>query len=267
MGWGTVRLIFGDAILPLCLSLVAVASVATPIRARAESLPLEFKILLDTQNNSADKVAKQLSFSRAAAEQSNVYFYDTKDLKLFKADLYIRSREVRGANGEIMVKARPVDKDDVDPSWFRVNGFICELDGTQLKTIPSCTIRQNRSSRELDSVVNEQSPLSRVLTNDQQDFANDFGGFKSVESRVRPLGPITAWRWRLPSASGWKVDVEYWSLPNGDTYIELSIKGMQTDQEQLSDALAKFVKARGLDTAPLTLNKTSKVLKALSSSL
>lgn len=231
--------------------------------ARAEFLPLEFKVLVDTSTQTQVTLSK-LKFSRVLAEHSYVYYYDTRDLKLFSAGLVIRSRSFPGAGGEVMVKAKPLEESDLDASWFDVPGLSCEIDAVPLKAQSSCSIRLPMPASSIDKVVTGHKPLDHILKPDQEFFANDFGGYDRVSARVRPLGPIESWRWRVPNSAGWRVMAEYWTLPSGASYIELSIKGLSMDHDKLEAALAKIISDTSVDRAPLTLNKTAATLKALS---
>lgn len=249
------------------LALAVAISFATPLAsfvpsaARAENLPLEFKILIDTSKS--NQILNKLKFNDLLAEHSYLHFFDTRDTRLFQAGLVIRARSFPGAGGELMVRARPLDPEDVDANWFDVEGFSCEMDATPLKSQSACSVRLPTTVGAIDAVVDGNKPLEHIMKSDQEFFANDFGGYDGVSRRVRPLGPIEAWRWRVPNAAGWRVNAEYWFLPNGTEYVELSVRGLSSDQAKLEAALSTVMKERGVEHAPLTVNKTAAVLKAL----
>ena len=242
------------------LALVVATSFVTPA-ARAENLPIDFKILVDLSKSNT--ILQDLGFSRLGAEKSNIYFFDTKDLKLFGAGLFIRARDNAGAGGEVMVKARPLEVGDLDESWYDVAGLGCEIDATPLKAIPSCSVRIPTNPGAIAVVVGGRQDLDYIMTPDQEFFANDFGGYDSVRARVKVWGPIAVWRWRVPNPSGWRVFAEYWLLPSGAEFVELSIQGMSTDSLRLEAALRTIMRDRKLDPAAISVNKTASALKAL----
>jgi hypothetical protein len=247
-------------ILALAFATSFVSSIA-PSPAFALTSSLEFKTLVDP-TTSPQEILK-LHFNRALAEHSYLYFFDTRDLKLFQAGLVIRARNFPGAGGELMVRARPLEPDDLDASWFEVYGMSCEMDATPLKSQSACSVRLPTATGAIDAVVTGAKPHQYIMKPDQEYFANDFGGYDGVARRVRTLGPVESWRWRVPNPAGWKVFAEYWLLPDGSEYIELSIRGLSSDQVKLEAALKKVIADTGVEQAPLTLNKTAAVLKTL----
>ncbi|MES2964214.1 MAG: hypothetical protein V4760_10015 [Bdellovibrionota bacterium] len=246
-------------------SIFVFSSVVTASFARAENLPLEFKIVLD-RTVPVQTTIQKLKYNRVLADHSYIYFFDTRDLRLYSAGLYIRARNVAGAGGELMVKARPLEPGDLDASWFDVFGLACDIDATPLKAVPACSVRLPTAVGAIDSVIAGSQPLTHILKPDQEFFANDFGGFDSVSKRVRAWGPVESWRWRVPNEAGLRVMADYWELPNGDAYVELSIRGLSTDHANLEAAVRAVMKEKSVENASLKLNKTSAVLKSLTGS-
>ncbi len=73
-------------------------------------------------------------------EQRFIYFFDTPDLKLFKAGVIGRARRVVGGVHDSTIKFRPVDPAEVPSLWRKYSGFKLEADANDKGVVKSASL-------------------------------------------------------------------------------------------------------------------------------
>jgi hypothetical protein len=198
-----------------------------------------------------------------AAQRRTVYFYDTKDLRLFDQHLVLRARVTEGDDPDSTVKLRPIKLSDHDANWRTIAGIRIELDVVGSDQIPSAKLDGTPDQGEIEAVAASERPIRSLFSGTQEDLIGDASpkGFSMKELKV--LGPIEARVWSLKKPHGFphKLGIEEWTLPDHTRFLELSFKvaadeapAAQADFHALLDGLHLDLKAD--QTA-----KTSRVLE------
>lgn len=230
---------------------------------RASAANLEYRT---TVNTSADLSAalRALDFQIATVEFSTLAFYDTPDLRLLNAGLVMFGEHREVKSDRVVVRAYSVRSNEVDTDLFKMRGFSCQVDAIRTKIEPSCQLVVQISKRALGDVATGRRDITSILSVDQELFANDFGGYERVSSRVTVLGPVGAWRWSVVNSAGRRFDCELWSVGSTSAVLEVSVHGALGATAQLSALMTSFLAERGLREGSLE-SRVAVILHALTS--
>ena len=156
----------------------------------------------------------------AVPEQGRrVYFFDTNGLNLDAARVVVRGRVTDGEN-ESTVKLRPLRASDEGAAWRTLPKVKFEADMVGAERSDSAKIDDDRPTGSVES-----GDVSALLAGKQEDFLKAVAPGVDLKD-LRPLGPVEARKWELPETPEFRfdLDVEEWKLPDGQLFLELSIK-------------------------------------------
>ncbi len=206
------------------------------------------------------KARSLLKLTEGKAERREVTFYDTKALALSGAGLVLRSRKVIDGPDDSTVKLRPLEASTVASSWFKVAGFKCEEDWTPSKAVASCSLTVGQDQGEIDDVRNGKRAVDKLFSGDQEAFAST--AKVAVQwSGLAVLGPTAAMVWKV-KVKGFEASwtVEQWTLPDGQTLLEVSTRVAKGSAPKTATALTAWLSKRGLDATAAQETKTQAAL-------
>ena len=224
-----------------------------------QKVELKLTVLAEEEPRVQDLLEKE----GAQPQRRRVYFYDTRDLALYKRDVVLRARVTQGDDDDSTVKLRPVDLADDDASWRQIDGIRIELDVVGDKQVTSAKLDGQPDHGEIEGVEAKDRKVGSLFSQKQERLIADYAPKGVSLDQLEMLGPVDARKWDLDQPGGfpYALSVEEWSLPDATRFIELSFK---VPAEEANDAQAAFrafltdldVKPAG-DQAP----KTPRVLE------
>jgi len=226
-------------------------------KAGAAETVVELKVSLAPETIDAALAAFKLK--KSAAERRWVTFYDTATLELYARGLLLRSRKVKDDEDDSTVKVRPLDASLVKSSWFKLKDFKCEVDRTDASSVSSCSLTAECEGGEIDEVAAGERAVKKLFSDEQESFAEAYGGGEPDWSELRALGPTDAWVWKLASASGLKLTVELWELDEL-RLLEVSTKEKESKADAVQKKLLADLRDLGLEPAEAGETKTKAVL-------
>jgi hypothetical protein len=154
-----------------------------------------------------------------------IYFFDTPDLDLFKTGIVIRARRRPGSQHDTTVKFRPVDPATVPENWKKYSGFKIEADTSEKGIVKSASLTMPVEKGRIKQVAKGNEPPGSLFTEEQKMFLLSMAEKKLDYSKVVPLGPIRASRWKIESEGlPWPMSVELWTRGDRAMILEVSIK-------------------------------------------
>jgi hypothetical protein len=224
---------------------------------------VEIKVTLDPSRVAALLAA--LGAEDALGAKRDVWFYDTRGLRLFETGVILRAR-VKGDKADATAKVRPFERTRVDASWWELRGFKCEEDRIGERRVPSCSITGDRSGAQVLSVASGEQPIAGLFSSDQARFVSDAGAGSLSWTDVAALGPIHTIVWKVRTRLFEEPLVaEAWRLNDGEDVLELSLKTVAADADQRTRALEAYLQGLGFEAQPLQEAKTRRALERFAS--
>jgi len=209
-----------------------------------------------------DATRDDLGLTLAIAEEREVWFYDSAALELFEAGAILRARKVVNDDDDATVKLRPLEASDVDPSWFDVKGFKCELDWTPGKQVSSCSIKVDAGFGDIKNVADGDLPIADLFTEEQVSFLAAHGPAVDWDY-LTTFGPIEAFVWEIESdALPEELSAELWRV-GGEQFLEMSMKIEVSEIDDTFDVLSTWLADHAVPLSDTQETKTRRALEIL----
>jgi hypothetical protein len=221
---------------------------------------VELKLTVpDTGHRSA---VTALEMDPLDASLRQVFFFDTKDLKLNSHGVIARARRVQGGDGDSVVKLRPVVPSEVSSDLRNLPGFGVEVDAMPGGFVCSGRLKESVRADKVKEVVTGKRPVRSLFTKQQRAFfaqhAPDGLGFDDLSI----LGPITVLKLKFaPSGYGRRLVAELWNYPDGSRILELSTKCAPSESFDVAAKTKVFLDGRGINLSGEQQTKTKTALE------
>jgi hypothetical protein len=255
----------------LMVALVQSQVAAAEERAKAENVEIKFVV----QAAQVEKALKALGLDAAKAEKKSAYFFDTKDLALFKqadTSVILRARTTAGEKeGETTVKLRSKGRLEIEEEWMQERRKGERLDRKfekdQVVTKPaveSYSLDDEEDAKAIQDAAASGQSVKKIFSANQEDL---------VEAKTRPrlnwgkleaLGPVKVMKWEF-EAEGLDLIAERWDFGDHAPTLEVSIKVDVSDAEEATRKLVAFLHQKGLRQDQNPETKTKEVLEYFSS--
>jgi hypothetical protein len=170
-------------------------------------------------------VIKGLALQPDEAGPTEVWYFDTAGLELNRRGLVFRLR--RGdRKPELTLKVASQDCTQIKPAWLPKGEGKCEYDNHGALFSGTVSLVHTLDENAARALMAGRLPLEKALGPAQIAYLRDVVSSWPPLSGIRPLGPMQIQSYRTRHAS---FDVAVWTLPAGETYIELSEKAAFKD--------------------------------------
>jgi hypothetical protein len=220
---------------------------------------VELKLTLPETARS--KTTAALGIDPLDAQMRQVFFFDTRDLKLNEAGVVVRARRRQGEEGDTVVKLRPVVPAELAEELRRSESFNVEVDAMPGGYVCSASFKGVADNTAIREVGFGRSPISKLFSKEQRSFYKDHapGGIGLDDLDV--LGPIPTLRVKTkPEGFGRKLVGELWLYPDGSQIVELSTKSLPNEAFQVAAETRAFLSSIDVD---LTAEQQTKTKTAL----
>jgi len=208
------------------------------------------EIKLTVASEQIDHALDALELAEQDAEQRDVFFYDTLELDLYASGVILRGRNIHGDDDESTVKIRPLLAGDVAKSWFKRDGFKCELDRTASDTVSACSLTVVQGEDEIEDVAAGDRSIEKLFSSEQESLLEIYADLDPDWGDLEVLGPVDASVWKLESPElDRELVVERWTLPDGSALLELSVRADADEADAIADELDALVESLGVDAA------------------
>jgi hypothetical protein len=227
----------------------------------SDEVRAEVKLTIDP--SSIRRARSRLALYNADSEERGISFYDSWALAGLDAGLILRAREIRGDDDDSTVKLRPLAAEDVDASWFDVEGFKCEIDHLVAGETPTCSLTVVQDEDEIDDVADGVRGIDKLFSAEQEQLLAEYGPGLGWDDLVA-LGPIEARVWTVATdALPAKLTAELWYMPDGTQVLEVSMKVPVDEADDGEAELSDWLAGRGLALATEQETKTRRALESL----
>ena len=221
-----------------------------------------------------EKATAALGLDKAGAEKRTIYFFDTKDLSLFKqtgTSVILRARTTQGENkGETAVKLRAKEGAlTIEDEWMQRErkgkklDFKIEKDQVVARPIiESYTLNDKEDAKAIREAVEGSPSFQKIFSGNQEDLAKAKAKFDWRD--LEALGPVKVAKWELTTPN-FNLVAERWDFGNHPPTLEVSMKVEESVAKEMAGKLVKFMRDKGLaqDSHPET--KTKEVLEYFTS--
>lgn len=223
-----------------------------------ESNSIELKIMVPQEHRGA---IPALGFDPVQAEPRETYFFDTPDLSLSKAGLFVRARRSPGGRGDTAIKLRPIDPATIGAELRRDQAFKIEVDANPGGYVCSGSAKGRCTSQEILDVSKGAIRLSSIFSRAQKEFFKAHAPSQIALKDLVPLGPTFLLRLKQrPQAFDRPVVVELWLYPDGSRIFEISTKGLPNEAFQLAAQFRALISNCGIPIRKADVMKTSTAL-------
>jgi hypothetical protein len=234
---------------------------------------VEIKFVVKTDQ--VEEATGALGLDNAAAEKRTIYFFDTKDLSLFKQpdpSIILRSRTTEGENkGEMTVKVRAKGALAIEDEWKQEerNGekldFKIEKDQVGTKPIvESYSLDGMQDAKEVQVVVSRKRSIKKIFSKNQEDLVKAKAKARLDWGQLEPLGPVKVKKWEF-SAPALTVVAERWKFGDHPPTLEVSTKVDESIAEETTAKLVKFMRDKKFEQDKDPETKTREVLEYFTS--
>ncbi|MGE5272268.1 MAG: adenylate cyclase [Verrucomicrobiota bacterium] len=221
---------------------------------------VELKVTLpESEHRSA---VDALGLDPLDAEIRQVYFFDTRDLRLQQGGLAVRARRVQGRRGDTVVKLRPVVPHDLPEDLRRSAGMSVEVDAMPGSYVCSASMKGKVPNEQVRDAIRGERAVRKLFSKEQRSFFADHAPEGLALDDLAILGPTFVLKLVLrPEALGRRLVAEVWLLPDGSRILELSTKSMPGEAFQAAVEVRAFLEGLGLDLTADSHTKTKTTLE------
>ena len=239
---------------------------ADALRLARKSDSVELKLTVPATDHRATAVA--LGLDPLEAQIRQVFFFDTPDLALNAAGLVVRARRIQGRAGDVVVKLRPVEPDDL-PARLRDSPDVSiEVDAMPGGFVCSASLKSKADAALINDVALGKERARRLLSKAQRTFFGDHAPADIPVDSLAVLGPIFVLKQTLqPKKLGRRMVAELWLYPDNSRILELSTKCTAADAAQVAVEARLFLTAKGVDLDGRQETKTKAALTYFSKQL
>ena len=196
--------------------------------------PVEIKS--NVEPATIDAALDILGLDDSKAEHKTIYFLETSTqterLALHAEGVILRLR-LSDEGSDCTLKFRPCDPDRLPGEWSAHREgsgweFGVEQDWSGVTPSLSASLTTDVDGTVGEKAV-ESSDLSPIMSTNQLDLFNSYTSQTLVTADLRPLGPISARKWKLKASDtidlrvlGHKIHVEEWTIGHALRFLELS---------------------------------------------
>jgi hypothetical protein len=165
-------------------------------------------------------IIEGLALQPDAEVPTEVWYFDTPELEFARSGLVFRLRQ-GDRQPELTLKLANQDCMDIKPAWIPGGEGKCEYDNHGAVFSGAVSLTNALDAASARALTAGRLPLQNALSPAQIAYLRDVVAAWPLVSGIRPLGPAHIRQYRAKKAD---FDVNVWTLPAGETDIELSEK-------------------------------------------
>lgn len=165
-------------------------------------------------------VIHRLSLHPDGAVPTEAWYFDTPGLELSRRGLVFRLRQ-GDRRPELTLKVANQDCMEIKPGTIPKDAGKCEYDNHGAVFSGAVSLTNTLDAESARALTAGRLPVERALSPAQIAYLRDVVAAWPLVSGIRPLGPALIRQYRAKKAD---FDVNVWTLPAGETDIELSEK-------------------------------------------
>jgi len=182
------------------------------------------------------------------ARVREVYFFDTRDLRLNARGLVLRAARRPGKPDSLAVRLRPVDPSTLSPDIRRSPRFAVEIEAAPAGFVCSASVTALPTKAVVNDVARRGAPVSRLFSREQREVLAGRLPRGVALDDLAALGPIVVLRVRCPpTAACRRLAAELWLYPDDHRIVELIARCAPGDAFRAAAEVRELLAAAGLD--------------------
>jgi len=206
-------------------------------------------------------VIQGLALQPDGAAPTQVWYFDTPGLELARRGLVFRLRQ-GDRTPELTLKVAGQDCTQIKPARIPAGAGKCEYDNHGALFSGTVSLMHTLDAETARVLTAGRLPLEKALSPAQIAYLRDVMPAWPLTPGIRLLGPIKIQPYHAKKA---RFDVNVWTLPAGETYIEISEKAAFKDvlrrRAELLDVLSRAGIAQCPDQAGQGIERLNILLK------
>jgi hypothetical protein len=199
------------------------------------------------------------------AQIRQVFFFDTRELKLNRAGVVARARRIQGKAHDSVVKLRPVVPDELPDELRRSADFVVEVDAMPSGYVCSGTLKRKLYPGRVERAVRGKLAVHKLFSKQQRAFFESHAPKGLELDHLAVLGPIFVLKLKsAPTGIDRKLVAEMWLYPDGARILELSTKCAPPEMFDTAVEARSFLSKRGVDLSGDQQTKTNAALRFFS---
>jgi hypothetical protein len=191
-------------------------------------------------------VIEVLTLRPDAAGPTEVWYFDTPDLEFSKRGLVFRLR-LGDRKPELTLKVASQDCARIRADRIPAGEGKCEYDNHGAVFSGTVSLEAALDDAVARELIEGRLPLDKVLTPTQTAYLRNEAANGPLMTGVRPIGPAKIRQYRKEKAG---FDVNVWTLPAGETTVELSQKESFKNVLQRRSELLEMLSHVGIALCP-----------------
>jgi hypothetical protein len=169
---------------------------------------------------SPQTIIQELALHPDGAVPTEAWYFDTPELDFARRGLVFRLRQ-GDRTPELTLKVANQDCTDIKPGTIPKDAGKCEYDNHGAVFSGAVSLNNALDAESARALTAGRLPLGNALAPAQVAYLRDVVAAWPLVSGIRPIGPAQIRQYRAKKAD---YDVNVWTLPAGETDIELSEK-------------------------------------------
>jgi hypothetical protein len=197
-----------------------------------------------------------------------VFFFDTPELALDGAGVYVRARRIQGKPDDSVVKLRPVELSALPEKVRESKRFSTELDAVGGSFQRSACLENELGGDDVREATSGEEPLRTLFSEEQRDLYADRAPEGLELDDLSPLGPVFVLKLKLEPA-GYRRELvgEMWLYPDDSRILELSTRCTRPEAAAVAAETRAFLTGLGIEISAQQETKTRKALEFFSKRL
>jgi hypothetical protein len=239
---------------------------AEAMRLARKSDSVELKLTVPATDHRSTIVA--LGLDPLEAQIRQVFFFDTPDLDLNAAGVVVRARRIQGRPGDVVVKLRPVDPEDLPTKLRQSPSASVEVDAMPGGFVCSASLKSRAEAAAIQAVALGKARARKLFSKEQRAFFAAHAPEGLTIDSLSVLGPIFVLKQTFqPKKLGRRVVAEFWLYPDNSRILELSTKCTAADAAQVAAEARVYLTGKGVSLDGRQETKTKAALAFFSKQL
>ena len=239
---------------------------AEAMRLARRSDSVELKLTVPATDHRATVVA--LGLDPLEAQIRQVFFLDTPDLDLNAAGVMVRARRIQARPGDVVVKLRPVEPDELPEKLRQSPNVSVEVDAMPGGFVCSASLKSRAEAAAIKEVALGKVRARKLFSKEQRAFFAAHAPDGLTLDSLSVLGPIFVLKQTFqPKKLGRRVVAELWLYPDNSRILELSTKCTAADAAQVAAESRVYLTGKGVSLDGRQETKTKAALTYFSKQL
>jgi hypothetical protein len=239
---------------------------AEAMRLARRSDSVELKLTVPATDHRATVVA--LGLDPLEAQIRQVFFLDTPDLDLNAAGVVVRARRIQARPGDVVVKLRPVEPDELPEKLRQSPNVSVEVDAMPGGFVCSASLKSRAEAAAIKEVALGKARTRKLFSKEQREFFATHAPDGLTLDSLSVLGPIFVLKQTFqPKKLGRRVVAELWLYPDNSRILELSTKCTAADAAQVAAESRVYLTGKGVSLDGRQETKTKAALTYFSKQL